>query len=76
MLGGLSMDDGRWVHLKATAVRLIRKRAQHVVADFLEATPFELRAGMNSYNDDFSLLYYAAPVDDYVHLSGQAASYG
>jgi len=76
MLGQPCMDDDRWANIKAAAVRLMRKRNQNGIADFLEKTPFEVRAGMNSFNDDFSLLYYAAPIDDYVDLSAQVSTQG
>jgi hypothetical protein len=71
-LGDHFFDDGKWAQLKAAAVRLLRAKKQDSAADFLQHTPFELRTGTNYFNDDFLVLYYAAPMDRYIELSERA----
>ncbi|KRE85814.1 hypothetical protein ASG75_09660 [Rhodanobacter sp. Soil772] len=67
------LDGEKWIRAKTAAVRLLRAKGLEDAADFLDRTPFELRTGTNYFNDDFSVLYYAAPMDRYIELSEQAA---
>jgi hypothetical protein len=61
-----AMPSEYWNKLKGTAIKLLRTRGQRRAADILEQTPFELRVGTNGFNDDFSVLYWRAPLDRYV----------
>lgn len=72
-LGDQCFDDDKWMPLKTAAVRLLRAKSLENAANFLERTPFELRTGTNYFNDDFLVLYYAAPMDRYIELSERAA---
>ena len=64
------MDTGmsaeHWDKLRGVAIRLLRTRGQRQAADILERIPFELREGFNGFNDEFSVLYWRAPLDRYV----------
>ncbi|PMQ03249.1 hypothetical protein DyAD56_21230 [Dyella sp. AD56] len=74
VLGEPCLSPDAWARLKATAVRLLRARSRNIAAEFLETTPFELHEGSNFFNDEFSLLYYAAPLEAYVLLGERAAN--
>ena len=74
ILGEPCLSPDAWARLKATAVRLLRARSRNTAAEFLETTPFELHEGTNFWNDEFALLYFAAPLDDYVALGERAAN--
>jgi hypothetical protein len=66
---GESMSPEHWVKLKSTAIRLLRSRAHQRAAEILEEIPFELREGVNGFNDAFSVLYWLAPLDQYVNAA-------
>jgi len=72
-LGDQCLDDDKWMRVKAAAVRMLGAKGLEDAADLLERTPFELRTGTNYFNDEFSLLYYAAPMDRYIDMSERAA---
>jgi hypothetical protein len=71
-----SMPSEYWRKLKGTAIRLLRTRGQQRAADILDQIPFELREGSNGFNDEFSVLYWSAPLDRYVKAAEWSESKG
>ena len=61
-----AMPSEYWRKLKDTAIRLLRTRGQRRAAEILEQVPFQLHEGTNGFNDEFSVLYWLAPLDRYV----------
>lgn len=57
-----------WDGMRATAVRLLRAQGRPEAADALETTPFELFEAHNGFGDEFNVLYWLAPMDEYVKL--------
>jgi hypothetical protein len=69
---GKPMPDAAWSQIRQTVIRLLRaKRSAGRAAELLERIPFELRDGTNGFNDDFTLLYYSAPLDVYTAIAEQ-----
>ncbi len=60
------MPAQQWGTLRGVAVRLLRKSGQRRATEILEQIPFELRHGTNGFGDEFSVLYWSAPLDRYV----------
>jgi hypothetical protein len=66
--------DGRvpeeaWRVQRRQAVRLLQSRLELDAAKTLTEIPFELRDGTNGFNDEFTLLYYRAPLSRYIALA-------
>lgn len=69
-VGNCSSDED-WVSLRATVCRLLRARKNDDAAELFESIPFQLYDGTNVFGDEFSLLYYSAPLEEYVNLAEQ-----
>jgi len=65
-----TLTERAWVTTRNSVVRLLKtiRGGKHAAA-LLASIPFELRNGTNSFNDEFSILYYRAPLDQYVELA-------
>lgn len=59
-------DTAAWAEARQHAVELLRARGFAKSADLLHATPFDVYAGTNVFNDEFFVLYIAAPPDQYI----------
>jgi Abortive infection C-terminus len=75
-VSGDAMPAEHWNKLKGTAIRLLRTRGQQRASDILEQIPFELRDGSNGFNDEFSVLYWRAPLERYVKAADWSESKG
>lgn len=71
---GHPITADEWSTLRAAACKLLRRREHHRAADLLETIPFEVRDGTNDFGDEFSLLYYSAPLDTYIDLAEHEAN--
>jgi hypothetical protein len=71
-LSGKAVPDEAWPLIRRNAARLLQARNQRFAATLLEEIPFELWDGTNGFGDEFSLLYYQAPLDRYVKIAEQA----
>ncbi len=60
------MPVEKWAQLRSVAVRLLRANGHSRAAEILEKTPFALREGTNGFSDEFSILYWSAPLESYV----------
>lgn len=64
------LPDEAWGVLRSSVIRLLHaRRGGQQAAGLLGSTPFELREGTNGFNDEFSVLYYRAPLEKYVELA-------
>lgn len=66
---GEALDHAEWTQLRNAAARLLRARRVEDAAHLLEAYPFELYEGTNSFGDEFRVLYLSAPMGQYVDLA-------
>lgn len=73
---GRSYAPEYWSKLKGSAIKLLRTRGHRRAADILEQIPFELRDGTNGFNDEFSVLYWLAPLDRYVEAADWSENKG
>lgn len=64
-----SVPEAAWRVDRRQAVRLLEQRWEHEAARLLTEIPFELRDGTNGFNDEFSFLYYRAPLSRYVSMA-------
>jgi hypothetical protein len=77
---GKSSNTDEWQRQREMALRLLwaRKEPSHAkAAEIFETLLWELYDGTNSFNDEFRLLFYNAPLERYVelaHLERDAAS--
>lgn len=71
-LAGKTVPDEAWPLIRRNAVRFLQARGQRFAATLLEDIPFELWDGTNGFGDEFSLLYYQAPLERYVKIAEQA----
>ncbi|MDO8615514.1 MAG: abortive infection family protein [Dehalococcoidia bacterium] len=60
-----------WADLCHNVCRLLRARGKEQAADLLESIPFDLYEGQNPFGDEFSLLYFAASLEQYVELAAK-----
>lgn len=65
-VGAPAMTAEDWRKLKSRTVRLLVNRDQKLAAKLLDDLPFEVRQGQNYFSDEFSVLHYDAPLDNYV----------
>ena len=65
------LPDQAWTIEKQSVVRLLAAKGYRQAATILESTPFELREGTNGFNDEFCVLYYHAPLDQYVAIADE-----
>jgi hypothetical protein len=63
---GPSMSKEDWTTLRSSVSRLLRARKQDLAAKLLNEMPFEIRDATNDFGDEFSILYYKAPLGKYV----------
>jgi hypothetical protein len=63
---GYVLSDEDWAKRRSVAIRLLSKRGKPVAAKLLETSGFEMRVGGNDFGDEFSVLYRAVGLDDYV----------
>lgn len=61
-----------WTKLRAKAIRLLVTRGSSQAAEILEKVPWELREASNGFGDEFSVLYWAAPLNRYVEAAESA----
>jgi len=71
-LVGVPKPREDWADLRRNACRLLRARGVNHAAELLETIPFDLCDGTNFFEDEFSLLYLKAPLDQYVELAEQS----
>lgn len=64
-----ALDREAWVQLRGNALRLLRARRADDAARLLEAYPWELYEGTNFFGDEFTVLYFSAPLAQYVELA-------
>lgn len=57
-----------WADLRYNVARLLRARKADLAAKLLDEVPFDLCEGTNSFGDEFSMLFLAASLDQYVAL--------
>jgi hypothetical protein len=72
VLGGYALPETDWLKLKEATIRLLNARGSVEASEILKRVPFEIREGSNFFADEFSLLYYPAPLDAYVELGEKA----
>jgi len=58
-----------WQRLRTAACRLLRARAGAEAASLLETLPFTLHDVHNGFGDDFTVLYWNAPMERYVEAA-------
>lgn len=58
-----------WTIEKRDIVRFLIGKGYRQAATILESTPFELHKGTNVFNDEFSVLYYPAPLDRFMAIA-------
>jgi hypothetical protein len=68
-VGDETLPAEYWKKLRGTAVKLLRTRGNRRAADLLEEIPWDLRDGTNGFGDEFSVLYWSAPLDRYVEAA-------
>lgn len=68
-VGAEAIPAEYWKKLRGTAVRLLRTRGLRRAAQLLEEIPWKLREGTNGFGDEFSVLYWSAPLDRYVEAA-------
>jgi hypothetical protein len=66
---GQPLRPEEWARLRHNVVRLLKARKAELAAELLDTIPFELHDGTNSFNDEFCVLYLAAPLEQYVELA-------
>ena len=67
---GKPLPDEAWAVTRTNVVRLLQaRRGGQEAAALLSSIPFDLLEGTNGFNDEFSILYYRAPLDRYVELA-------
>lgn len=57
-----------WAQLRQIAKRLLRARKYDRAAKLIELYPFEIWEGTNTFNDEFQLLYFTAPPEEYAEI--------
>jgi hypothetical protein len=57
-----------WSRWRGTIIRLLRTRHATRAAELLESIPFEMYEATNGFNDEFSALYVAVPLEQYTEL--------
>lgn len=73
---GAALPDKEWESLRRSAGRLLSARGNGKAAEVLQKLPFELRAGTNYFQDEFSVLYAVLPLERYVRVQEIRASSG
>lgn len=69
---GEALSPTEWNRIRSQAARLLRARKSTLAAVQLEAIPFEIRNGTNSFGDEFVALYCSLPLEEYVSLGEKA----
>lgn len=70
-LRDLHFTDEEWSVLRSSATRLLRRQGSPQAAELLERYPFRVYDGTNVFNDEFCVLFWAAPLDVYSELAEQ-----
>jgi hypothetical protein len=65
---GPSLPIGEWEKLRRAVQRLLTARGGTNAAELLEKYPFELLAGTNYFQDEFSVLHARVPLEQYTEL--------
>jgi len=65
---GKSMPADKWDALRRMSCKMLRAKGQHEAAQLLEEMPFEVCEGTNGFGDDFQVLFWSAPFDQYVEV--------
>jgi hypothetical protein len=65
---GSSLPKEEWDTLRHAVGRLLIARGEGQAAEILERFPFELMAGTNYFQDEFSVLYARVPLSQYVEI--------
>jgi hypothetical protein len=73
---GSKLPEREWESLRRNTRRLLVARGNPKAADLLERFPFELRDGTNYFQDEFSVLYLVASLEQYIGLEEIKASSG
>jgi hypothetical protein len=64
-----ALDHDAWTQLRANVLRLLRARQAEDAARLLEAYPWGVYDGTNFFGDEFTVLYFAATLAQYVELA-------
>lgn len=58
-----------WDDLRRSVCSLLRARNADRAAEILESVPFDMYEATNFFGDEFSVLYFEAPLEEYVKLA-------
>lgn len=72
MVLGSALPGPAWEVLKKNTVQLLRSRGSNTASTLLQNTPFSLCNGTNGFGDEFNLLHYYAPLNQYVSLAEES----
>jgi hypothetical protein len=64
----------QWQELRTTTIALLRARNNQRAAELLYVFPWEIWDASNSFNDEFSVLYFATTPEEYVQLEQMKAT--
>lgn len=59
------MPAEEWIRKKKITCDMLRSRGHDSAATLLESLPFTIREATNDFGDDFSILYWSAPLAEY-----------
>lgn len=65
---GPTMFTREWDQLRGNVSRLLTARKHTTATELLNQLPFEIREGTNWFGDEFSVLYWLAPLEKYVEV--------
>jgi hypothetical protein len=71
---GNALGEEEWAKRRGVAIRLLSKRGKPIAASLLETSDFEIRVGGNDFADEFSVVYRAVGLDDYVEFESYSRS--
>ena len=63
-----SQTYAEWTELRYNALRLLRARKLDRAARLLELYPFEMWEGTNGFGDEFQVLFFSAPPEEYAAI--------
>jgi len=64
-----ALSDEDWSKLHQGTLQLLEARGHQEAVEILNALPFELRAGINYFHDEFCVLQAVVALDDYIESS-------
>lgn len=65
-LDSLDMSEEGWDNKRRAAIALLRKRNFTLAADLLDTYVFSVMGGLNSFGDEFLVLFRTVGLDDYI----------